>query len=352
MDKRIFICAAIVLFLALMALVAYNNLEIFEKKKYSQPSREILVNKFYTMEKWLKETGHPVRIEKRCSPEIISKIPETAAVVFAVASRWENADKFLIPWIERGNSLVICMDYYSIEEKDINLYEFLSGFGISTEIVSELNWGEDIPDFSDYMYFTIENDSEIFTIKDVDGHIALVEVYPGKGTLTLITYPVFMQNMYISKEKNARLAWELTGKRAEGENKGVFFVRERQTVNSMFGKIMERGNLVPLGISIFLIIVLGFWMVIPVFGLVFEEKQKSSRPIRERLAAEISFFKKYKSLDYYLEIYEREKLSGEKTKEKKNYNYWDIISKLRGVYNETDKFKHRIGGYKTWAGKE
>jgi hypothetical protein len=142
------------------------------------------------------------------------------------------------------------------------------------------------------------------------------------------------------------LSWQLTGERAG--NKGVFFVREKQTASSsMFGKIMERGNLIPLGISIFLIIILGFWMVIPVFGLVFEEKQTNSRPIRERFAAEISFVKKYKSLDYYLEIYEREKLSEKKFMKEKNYSYRDIINKLRRVYNETDKLKHRVGGYKT-----
>jgi hypothetical protein len=346
MDKRLFACAAIILFLAMVALIAYNNLEIFEKKKSLPPSLEVSVNNFYAMEKWLKETGHPVRTEKLCSPEIISKIPETAAVVFAAAGRWDNAQEFLIAWIEKGNSLVICMDYYSIiDEGNSNIHEFLSDFGITAKTTSEPYRGEDLPDFSNYVYFTIENDSGIFSIKDINERIALLEIYPGKGTLTVTTYPVFMQNIYLEEEKNARLTWELTGKRAEGENKGIFFVRERQTIHSsMFGNIINRGNLVPLGISIFLIIIFGFWSVIPVFGLVFEEKQKNSRSIRERFAAEISFLKKYKSLDYYLEIYEREKLS-EKSIKKEDYNYREIINKLRRVYNETDKFKHRISGY-------
>jgi hypothetical protein len=344
MDKRLFICAAIFLILALLALLVYNNLEIFEDKAYSLPSREVRANNFYALEKWLKETGYPVRIEKQCTPEIISKIPETAAVVFAKAGEWEDAQKFLRPWIERGNSLVICIDYNYINEMDDHLLEFLSGFGIEVGITYEISREEDIPDFDFDINFTIENDTEIFTIKDANGLIALAEVYPGKGTLTITGYPHFMQNRYLEKEKNARLSWRLTGERAG--NDGVFFVRERQTVNSIFGKIMERGNLVPLGISIFLIIIIGFWMVIPVFGLVFEEKQKNSRPIRERFAAEISFLKKYKSLDYYLEIYDREKLSEELIKKEDNYSYREIINKLRRVYNETDKLKHRVGGYK------
>jgi hypothetical protein len=344
MDKRLFICAAIMLILALLALLAYKNLEIFQDKVYSAPSREVRANNFFALEKWLKETGNHVRVEKQCTPEIISKIPETTAVVFAAAGEWEDAQKFLNPWVEQGNSLIICMDYNYTDEMDDNLLEFLSSFGIEVELTSEISRGEDIPDFDYDIYFTVENDSEIRTIKDANGLIALAEVYHGKGTLTVTGYPVFMQNRYLEKEINARLSWQLTGGRAE--NKGVFFARERQAVNSMFGKIIERGNLVPLGISIFLLIILGFWMVIPVFGLVFEEKQKNSRPIRERFAAEISFLKKYKSLDYYFEIYEREKLSEEKT-EKKYYSYREIMNKLRRVYNETDKLKHRVGGYKT-----
>jgi hypothetical protein len=348
MDKRIFVCAAIILILALLALLAYSNLEIFDKKEYKLPSREVRTNNFYAMEKWLKETGHNVRIEKQCTPEIISKIPETAAVVFAAACEWEDAEIFLNPWIEQGNSLVICLDYNNKKEMDFNLLEYLSGFGIETEMNFEISRGEDVPDFDFDINFTIENETEMFTIKDTNGRIALAEVYPGKGTLTVTGYPVFMQNRYLDKETNARLSWHLTGERAQ--NKGVFFVRERQTVNSIVGKIIERGNLVPLGISIFLIIFVGFWMVIPVFGLVFEEKQKNSRPIRERFAAEINFLKKYKSLDYYLdnlEIYEREKPLEKKPKKEEYYNYRETMNKLRRVYNETDKLKHRVGGFNT-----
>ena len=342
MDKRLFICAAIMLILALLALLAYKNLEIYRDKAYSLPSREVRENNFYAMEKWLKETGNNVRIERQCTPEIISKIPETTAVVFAAAGEWKDAQKFLNPWIERGNSLVICMNYNYMSEMDDDLLEFLSGFGIEVEITSEISVGD--PNFDYDIFFTVEDDTGIFTIKDANDLIVLAEVYPGEGTLTVTGYPVFMQNIYLEKEKNARLSWRLTGERAE--NRGVFFVRERQTVNSFFGKITEKGNLVPLGISIFLLIILGFWMVIPVFGLVFEEKQKNSRPIRERFSAEISFLKKYKSLAYYLEIYNREKLSEEKPG-KKYYSYREIINKLRRVYNETDKLKHRVGGYKT-----
>jgi hypothetical protein len=74
-------------------------------------------------------------------------------------------------------------------------------------------------------------------------------------------------------------------------------------------------------------------MVIPVFGLVFYEKQKTSRPIRERFTAEIRFLKKYGALNHYLEVYERELKLGENREINKTYSYRELINKLR--YYET-----------------
>lgn len=346
MDKKIYICAAVILLFALLAFLAYKYLEIYEDKTYSPPSREVRANTFLAMEKWLAETGHPVRIEKQCTPEKIAAIPEKAAIVFAEAAEWEDAQKFLCPWIEQGNSLVICLNK-NIHEIDENLLEFLSGFGIEVEITSEISRGEDIPDFDFGILFYTDDNSEICTISDNKGNVRLAEVYPGKGTLTVTGYPIFMQNGYLKSEKNALLSWELTGKRSNEDNKGVLFVREKEKLkaNPFFGKIFEKGNLVPLSVSAFLVVILGFWMVIPVFGLVFEEREKSSRPIRERFAAEINFLKKYKSLNYYLEIYERELQYGNNAEKDKKYSYKEIMNKLRGVYDGTDKLKRKIGSY-------
>jgi hypothetical protein len=340
MGKRIFISAAIILILALLALLAYDNLEIYEDKVYSPPSREIRANNYYAMEKWLKETGHPVRIEKRFTPAKISAIPEKTAVIFATACEWEDAESYFIPWIKQGNSLVICLNYTSGHEIDKNLLEFLSGYGIEAGDDSE----NPESDFFHSLYIKINNDinNDIpkFKIDEPDSDVMLAMVLFNEGTLAVTGYPLFMQNRHLDKKVNAYWSWKLTGESAE-ENGGVLFVRERKTVKSMFGKIMERGNLVPLCVSIFLVIILGFWMVIPVFGPVIEEKQKSSRPIRERFAAEISFLKKYKSLDYYFEA------NGRELQSEKDYSYREIINKLRRMYDGTDKFKRRIGGIKT-----
>jgi hypothetical protein len=329
MDKRIYICAAIILVFTVLAFLVYNNLEIYQEKTYTSPLREVQNNNYHALERWLKETGHPVRVDNNLNPENISLIPEKAAIVNAPACEWDNAAEYLIPWIEKGNSLVICLSYYSTEDIDENLYDFLLDLGIEAETSpsSTEYHGENIPSFRWRIHFN--TDEDIFTINDNQGLARLAEISLGEGTLSVTGFPAFMYNYNLGNEINSRLAWELTGERAE--DAGVLFVRTRQITKSFFGKLMERGNLIPVVISALLVIFLGFWMVIPVFGLVFEEKQKNSRPIRERFAAEISFLKKYRGLGYYLEPNNREL--------NKNYNYRDLINKLRSVYDGTDKLK-------------
>jgi hypothetical protein len=366
MDKRIYICAAVILIFSVLALLAYNYFEIYQEKTYSPPSRQARFNDYYAMERWLKETDHPVRFENHFYPEKLTTVTEKVVMTHSSVSRWDDADKFIIPWIEQGGYLIISMDYFE-HVYDEFLLDFLSGVGITVEqgIPGEIVPDESIPDFGKSTSFLFEDKSEIFSIRDTLGYARLVEVSIGNGALTVISTPLFMNNNNLKKNINAGIAWNLTGARATGDNTGILFIRSyKDEKKSMFGKIMERGNLAPVGISAFLVILLGFWMVIPVFGLVFDEKQRSSRPIRERFAAEISFLKKYKALDYYLEIYkrelqleresqfEREPQFASNTDMKENYRYRELINKLRSVYNGTDKFKRGIGGIKTGTDKK
>jgi hypothetical protein len=342
MDKRIYICAAIVLLFALLAFLAYNYLEIYPEKINKSPARKVYNNRFYAMEQWLNETGHPVRIENKGSPEKIAASPETAAFVHAADCTWKDAEEILLPWIEKGNSLYICLDFYDPEDIDENLLEFLSGQGIKidTTTYSEDFEGENIPDFNWYIQFLIDENADIFTVRDNQGYARLAEVAVGEGKLTITGFPVFMYNYKLKNKINAALAWELTGART---SEGILFVHTRNIEKSIFGRITERGNMLPVIFSALLVIILGFWMVIPVFGLVFEERQKNSRPIRERFAAEISFLKKYKALDYYLDIYKREHqftdepINTNISEVKEKYNYREIINKLRSVTNGKDR---------------
>jgi len=342
MNKRIYICAAIVFLFALLALLAYNYLEIYPETISKSPSRKVYNNWFYAMEQWLNETGHPVRIENEGSPEKITASSETAVFVHAADCSWKGAEEILLPWIEKGNSLYICLDFYDPEDIDEDLLEFLSGLGIKidTTIYSDDFKGENIPDFGWHINFLVDEDADIFTVRDNQGYARLAEVSAGKGKLTITGFPVFMYNYNLKNKINAALAWELTGARAET---GVLFIHMRNIEKSIFGRIMERGNMFPVIFSALLVIIFGFWMVIPVFGLVLEERQKNSRPIRERFAAEISFLKKYKALDYYLDIYKREhqftdgQIFTNVSEQKEKYNYREIINKLRSVTNGKDR---------------
>ena len=373
MDNRIYICAAVILIFSVFALFAYNYLEIYPEKIYSPPSREVLFNDYYAMERWLKETGHSIRFENQFYPEMLTTVTERVVMIRFQFTEcyWDDADKFILPWIEQGGYLIIIIDYfepvYGRFYYDELFIDFLSGFGITVEqdTNEKIAPDENIPDFDKSIFFLFDDEDEIFSIRDTLGYARLAEVSIGNGALTVAGAPLFMNNYNLKKNINADIAWNLTGARATGDNTGILFILgSHKDAKSMFGKIMERGNLIPAVISAFLVIFLGFWMVIPVFGLVFDEKQKSSRPIRERFAAEISFLKKYGALDYYLEIYERElqlerepkiereQQSAGNNKIKTNYRYRELINKLRSVYNGTDKFKRGIGGIKTGTGKE
>jgi len=359
MNKRIFICAGIILFLVLAGLVLYNNLEIYEEKMFSGPSREVITNGYYAMERWLKETGHPVRFENKFNPSKFAAVEERVVMIHSSAARWDNAEDLILPWIEQGGYIIISLDIYETSSIDENLLKLLSGFGITVGqgTPEENNQGElfsdesasdksasdkpapeeSIPQLGRNVHFLFRDSDGIFAIKDQNGYTRLVEIPVGDGALTFIGRPSFMNNSHLNEEINANLAWKLTGARAEGKKKGVLFVRERYIPKSMFGKIMERGNLLPVAVSAFLLIILGFWMAVPVFGLTAVEKQKTSRPIRERFIAEIRFLKKYRALDNYLEIYQREQNPSSVYEKKKAYNYRELINQYRRIFNGTAK---------------
>ena len=343
MKNKIFICAAVILFLALLGLLAHDKLEIYDRKAYTYPSNEYYANSYLALERWLNETGHPVRIESQLTPEKIAAAEESVVVVFESAlCRWENTDTVIYPWIEQGGCLILCIDYKD-ENTDEHLLTFLAGFGISFKEIERKESFDDeesIPDFSSDICFQYDGVTEIFTIKDHHGNVRLAEIPVGKGALTVIGKPRFMNNYNIKNEINAALAWNLTGARANGNNAGVAFFQDRgrYTSNSLFGKIMERGNLLPVGISVFLVIFIGFWTVIPVFGLVLHEKPKNSRPIKERFLAEIRFLKKYKTLNHYLDVYNREHKIEDDPEKEKGYNYRELINQYRRIFDGTAKF--------------
>jgi hypothetical protein len=366
MKKRIIICIAVIISFVCLAIIANQYLEIYPRKDPVSPTNDVLTNVFYAMELWLTETGHPVRRETDFNPEEIASTHEKVALIYAGAYNWEEADEFLLPWIESGNTFVLFINSPYLYDENSSLKDFINNFGIEAElnpaflnINSETDiLSDDIPNFDNRISFLVDKeDADFFSIKDEQDLIRLIQISAGEGKIIITGIPYFMHNNYLKretkKEANANLTWELTGAQTTEENPGVLFVRSQRsnysrTSYSMFGKIMERGNLISVIIPALLVIIFGFWSVIPIFGLVFHEKQRNSRPITERFSAEILFLKKNNALNYYLETYERE-LQQENTTEKEKYKHKneEIINKIRSVYDGTERFKRGNSRLKT-----
>jgi hypothetical protein len=342
MPKKIAAFVFALAALLLLAALASATLEIRPRQVFVPPSREALVNNFFALEKWLARTGHPVRFLRRGGPAQITGAPEKAVFVQASAFDWEDAEEPLKNWAAAGGFLLVSLDLSG----DDYLETFLANLGIGfetpaadtagaedTAVLSADNTAdntddntddlggetgggeavepadepppEGVPDFDQTVRFTVseETAASAFTLKERGDIIRLVRIPLGAGAAAFIGGPRFMGNDYLEREANARLAWDVTGARTGGDNPGLLFIRGRRQAKSLFGKLAERGNFLPLGVSALVLIIIGFWMAIPPFGLLFQEKKLSSRPVRERFLAEIRFLKKYRALETYPEAY-------------------------------------------------
>jgi len=347
MDKKILICTAAIFIAAAFGIFAYNNLEIYQGKKIIFPSEEVSSNSYYALDQWLTQTGNTVRIENYFVSFFLDEISERVIMMSSRTYGWYSTDE-LYEWIKNGGYLIINIEPYN-ENINKNLLDFLLDFGISAEITQPVNnIDEEVtddkeiyPDFSRRVAFEVTENSSAFTMKDIYGNIRLVEISSGNGFLAVTGTPVFMNNNNIKKEENAVLTWKLTGARIPQENKSILFIRNQNTTTafSVFGSIFERGNPAPVIVSTLILISAGFWMVVPLFGKAVKENAQTSRPIKDRLTAEILFLKKHRALNYYLEPF-----PGDEDSQNKNdntYNYKELINQLRGKLNGT------AGNYRT-----
>ncbi|MCL2480073.1 MAG: hypothetical protein FWF38_00015 [Spirochaetaceae bacterium] len=306
--------------LTILAVFAYNFFEIYETTVYKKASRQARTNEFLAMEQWLNKTGHPVRVISYANSSILLSAPEKNAIIFASLFRWQQ-DTYskLQQWAEDGGHLIICLDIEEIDAEKQGITGFLSELGVMANYNGSETWennsrssNDDFPTLDSSVSFTILRplanyaEKKTESISDASGKIKLVRIFINKGSITLCGDPVFMKSRNLDKEKNALLGWHLTGKQ-DIEKKGMLFVRGVKTEPGFFGKLAERGNFSLLLISALVLIAIGFWMVIPVFGSLAEdsdaERARPGKPMQERFLAEARFLKKYKGLGSYLEIY-------------------------------------------------
>jgi hypothetical protein len=315
---------------AVLGIIAYTKLEIYPLKKTVEVSREARANDFLALERWLNANGRPVRKIPGGSSADITGTPEKTVFIQSSVFNWDDSDMdSLVSWINGGGNLVVSLDHtpwgegppvsfllgfgvyveaYPFEDEETSGGENANASGV-TDAGGEIQRGKDFFPVFDYrLRFKILSPEEKTahdaerpeTFTDHNGNIKLVNVPAEEGRLTVFGYPDFMVNDNLRSEINARLAWSLF------EEGSVLFIRGRRIVKSFFGKFAERGDFVPLCVSLAVLVVAGFWMVIPVFGLVRGGEKSRARPIQERFRAEIRLFKKYRSLSIYLDPYLRE----------------------------------------------
>jgi hypothetical protein len=137
-----------------------------------------------------------------------------------------------------------------------------------------------------------------------NGSIQLITLYMGKGSLTITGKAYFLASTSLAEKPNADLAWELLLK--PGKNGGILFFQTGEPDRHFFGNLLDRGNPAAFIIAAVLLVITGFWMVIPLFGRNKPLQELPGKPLRERFFAEGRFLKKNHALDKYLEIYRQE----------------------------------------------
>jgi len=339
MIKRIYIISAIVLILAVCGILAYNNFEIVSVKKWIRPSQEYYSNNFLVLERWLNGSDISVSYSYYFLQENFNDITEKIIILPSWRCFWNYTDEILT-WIENGGYLIVYTDRHRTDEEFSN---FLSVFGISIDndrknvIAPKTNIV--YPNMDENISIIVENEEIAYIEYDNSGIIRLADIPFGSGGITITGMPLFMYNKNLREEANAVLTWKLTGERASKDD-GVLIIRDgvdAASSNSLLGALFERGNPIPLIVSAFVLIFIGFWMTIPVFGLVLYDKQRNSRPIKDRFTAEIKFLKKQHALTYYLDVYARENKDKITVEKEDTYSYSDLINNYRRIFNGTAK---------------
>ena len=310
--------AVAALVLLLLAYAAYTLFEIIPATRHVLPSREARVNDYLALDRWLVKSNIPFRIESTGNLSTLYSAEEEQIFIQASLFRWSHeAAEYLAHWIDNGGNLFLVMDYY-YERYDEELTMLLDEFGIeavmmatrSDHHIDSESWSGESPGYDDSISFEVKDDDAL-ALKDHGGHTRLVQIRRGKGTLTVTGKPVFLYFSYhgdgpgINDAPNARLAWALFIEPGASES-GWLFIRGATKVHGLFGSLWREGNLPVLLVSVIVLLVIGFWTVIPMFGLIRGDDERPERLLRERFLAEGRFLKRYGALDFYRSVYLRE----------------------------------------------
>jgi len=315
--------------LGIAAWVFFNVFEIAEDLKYVPPSREAQVNEYLALDRWLVKEGRGVRVENRGNVHTLRTASEGTILIQSELFEWDTeALDYLEEWVAKGGSLILCLGYYRAWDDDV-LGGFLNGLGLEADIGPGADtprtypageYDPELPFYGRNIRFkpprnvtpanegTPVNETPLLlkvklTLKDENGAVRLVQFSKGKGQITVTGRPRFMTSALLEEEPNARLSWYLLADRGEGD---ILFIRGERRGESIMGRIFELGNFTALVISALALIAVGFWAVIPQFGVVKGNDERKGKALAERFLAEGRFLKRFGALDVYRARYSRE----------------------------------------------
>jgi hypothetical protein len=223
---------------------------------------------------------------------MVSQAKEKMVFIQAPLFDWaDGAADYLTRWVDDGGTLLLVLDNTVVwQEKEPII--LLEKFGISAE---------EILPRRNYRNSTGRNVTEYR-----NGATRFEQAKRGSGKIVALADSDFLRSSNLGEEPNTRLAWALFASEHDSAESGWLFIRGKTRVRGLLGTIFRQGNFAVFLVSIFALLAVCFWAVIPGFGLVKWDDEKSSRSLRERFLAEGRFLKSYGALDFYSQAYVRE----------------------------------------------
>jgi len=312
--------------LALLAFLAWRFLEVQDRQIWRPPSREARANDYLALDRWLEAMGRPVRVTGSGNLDTVLGAEERQIYMQASLFRWtDEAVMHLIRWISDGGSLFLALDYHAGWELFENsaLLELLGAFGVEACLSGEIAPMTDRQaanivhgrSFAPNFFLRVSQDEDAIEFKDPLGRTRLARITCGAGRLIVSGRPLFLRSENIRDTDNAYFAWRFfvadfaenaPSSAAAGSENGWLFIRGATREQGLVGSLFRHGNFVAVIASALVLLAVGFWAVIPMFGLVRRDDERSGKPLRERFAAEGRFLKKYGALGFYRDTYVKE----------------------------------------------
>lgn len=317
MRKYAKIAGSVLIILLILGFLALRFLEPYTTTRNIRPSQEVQNDQFYVLEQWLLKSGHLVqRLQQIDAYELMDR-QENTVILASDAFLWtEEGTALLLNMVESGLSLFIYTNSWKQELYEPLYLDLLLETGLfswteDSDADAEDKGGTEEGDVEkeDGLWFTsslkINRKSEQTIIyEDDNGTLLAVGKKHGKGQIFFGNGSFFMQNSGLVCPDYADAAWKLSG-RQDTDKSGILIIWNNTLPPAFFGRILSRGNSLPLVISSILLLIIALWMSLSHFGVYPYLEEVSGKPIQERFLSEALFLKKYKALDSYISSYQK-----------------------------------------------